>query len=330
MSVKVSASKASAKARRGPLRLVAVDESQPRAVKARDISLLPTDSAEDAAVCVLSNALDQFVANVPAFRLAEAVESVHQMRVALRRLRAAAAMFRPAVGGEHVEAALARAKRIATVLGQARDWDVFQEMLDQIPREQFTDERAFVALLDAVELRRRAAYRAALALFDGTEPTNFVTDLRRLIATRGWRATAAATAPGSAQKFAAHRLSQLRKRVLKKSHGLARLNVEQRHEARIALKKARYGAEFFQTLFGHRRRARAFSRALADLQDGLGVYNDLATADRLLDEIDAANDAKACVASGLVRGWFAHAARAGAAHAEDSEKQLKELKPFWR
>ena len=46
---------------------------QPKAVKAREISLLPTNSVEDAAVCILSNALDQFVANVPAFRLTAGV-----------------------------------------------------------------------------------------------------------------------------------------------------------------------------------------------------------------------------------------------------------------
>lgn len=316
--------------RQATLRLVAASGAAPRAVKARDISLLETDSVEDAAVCILSNTLDQFVANVPVFRMTEAPESVHQMRVGLRRLRAAAGLFRRVLGGEELEAARARAKTIAATLGAARDWDVFRDMLEHIPRARFDDESSFFALLDAVELRRRAGYRDALALLDAPQTRAFVDDLRRLLAARGWRRGQGADAPGSARAFASETLTRLRKRVVKKSRGLATLTADERHEVRIALKKARYASEFFHSLFAHRGRARAFGKALAQMQDGLGVYNDMATANRLLDEIESAGDARISGAAGFVRGWFAHAAQAGDAHAEESETRLRELKPYWK
>jgi len=54
------------------------------------------------------------------------------------------------------------------------------------------------------------------------------------------------------------------------------LSPERRHEARIALKKARYGAEFFESLFSGKD-ARAYLRDLAMIQDQLGDENDRAT-----------------------------------------------------
>ena len=303
--------------------------TEPQVVKAREIKLLRTDTLEDAAVCILSSTLDHFVANVPALRAAGAPESVHQMRVALRRMRAAIGLLRPMLTGPVLETTRDRAKNIASMLGGARDWDVFRDMIDAGPRAQLADEPGFFSLLDAVELRKRRGYREILALLDSPETPQFVSDLRRTVALRDWRATDEARLPGSACDFAATALTRLRKRTLKKSHNLARLSADARHEARIAMKKARYGAEFFQSLFDHRRRARAFLKALADMQDGLGVYNDMETANRLLDEIDADADPVTREASGFVRGWFPHAAQAGAEHAEESEKRLKALKPFW-
>lgn len=303
-------------------------EAPAAAQKAQAVKLLATDSIEDAAVCVFSAALDHFEANLPAFRAAQAPESVHQMRVALRRLRAAIGMFRDALSGPALEAARERAKEIASVLGEARNWDVFREMLDGGPGAALADEPSYAALLEAIEKRRAAAYHAAQKTLDGAATKSFVAAFRKAIAGRDWTAAPGATEEGSAKDFAQAALTRLRKRVLKKSKGLAKLTPEERHQVRIALKKARYGAEFFESLFSHVEEAEDFSSALATMQDGLGVYNDMEMTNSLLDEIDSEGDA-AWRASGFARGWFAHAAQAGAAHAKKSEKRLKALKPFW-
>src|SRR6202000_3327884 len=52
-------------------------------------------------------------------------EPVHQMRVAVRRLRSAIAMFRPAVGCASVALVDGGLKVLGARLGPARDWDVF-------------------------------------------------------------------------------------------------------------------------------------------------------------------------------------------------------------
>lgn len=55
-------------------------------MKAGAVQLRPADAA---AVCVFSTALDHFGANLPLLLAERSPESVHQMRAALRRLRAA-------------------------------------------------------------------------------------------------------------------------------------------------------------------------------------------------------------------------------------------------
>src|SRR5207244_2816775 len=78
----------------------------------------------------------------------------------------------------------------------------------------------------------------------------------------------------------AKRDRQLRKR----SKRLRQLAPADRHRARIAAKKLRYAAEFFAPLYREARAAR-YIDALARLQGALGKLNDLATADRLLDDL---------------------------------------------
>jgi CHAD domain-containing protein len=299
-------------------------------VKAREVALLRSDSAEDAAVVVFCDCLDHFEANRPVFRQGEPPESVHQMRVALRRLRAALGLFRPVVAGPALDAARGAAKEMGAALGAARNWDVFQDLLAAGPGPALANDPGQGALLDAIAARRARAYRAAAAAIEGPPAQALLDDFREAIAGRDWTVAPQWAEEGSAREFARAALARLRRRVRRKSKGLAGLSAPQRHRVRIALKKARYGAEFFQSLFGGEAAAADFIAALAKLQDGLGVYTDMAMAAALLDEIDADADAGPGLrASGFVRGWFAHAAQAGDDHARKSEKRLRRLEPFW-
>ncbi|MGJ0507998.1 MAG: CHAD domain-containing protein [Methylocystis sp.] len=298
------------------------------AQKAKPVKLLESDSVEDAAVCVFSAALDHFEANIACFLAGQSVESVHQMRVALRRLRAAMGLFGKALEGERLDAAKARAKRLGATLGAARNWDVFREMLDEGPGAALGDDPSFHALLRDLDGRRAGAYHAARAALEGEETDVFLAEFRKAIAGRDWEPAPGAADEGAAMDFARAALGRLRKRVRRKSKNLAERTPEERHQARIALKKARYGAEFFETLFDADDAA-DYTATLARMQDGLGAFNDMATAQRLLDEIDGDGGAT-LRASGFVRGWFAHAAQDAIDHARKSEKRLKKLKPFWK
>jgi CHAD domain-containing protein len=315
-------------ASRSRLRLVAsAARPVPASVKAAPLALGRDVPLDDAIAKILAACLDHFAANRVSFRETGHPESIHQMRVALRRLRAAAGLFKRAIPSAELERAAARAKSIAATLGEARDWDVFRDLLETGPREAIRDEPSFYALLDAVELRRARAYENVRAALDAPETKQYDAELREALGRRSWAGEHQTAASGSARDFAARALDRLRRRALKTSKGLGALSPERRHEARIALKKARYAAEFFESLF--HAPARKYLRALAKIQDSLGADNDMEMASRLLNEIDAAEGDKTMRATGFVRGWCAHAQFQGAARAGKSEKVLKELRPFW-
>jgi triphosphatase len=268
------------------------------------------------------------------------------MRVALRRLRACLSFVRRRFpGAPALEAGSARARALATALGEARDWDVFREHLDEGPRERLNEEPSFYALLDAVELRRARAYEAARALVAAPATRRFVLDLRQAATHRAWRENAApdkaapdkaahdmepSDAPGSARVFAARTLDRLHRRAVKKCDHLADLAPAQRHEARIALKKTRYAAEFFESLFDAPRATKKYLRAIAKIQDCLGADNDLTTADRLIRSVSTGDDDKTALAAGFVRGWQAHAQQARLAQNHKNERIARRLEPFWR
>lgn len=309
-------------------------------VKARRSTLAADASLDDAIVAIIGSCLDQFEANWPALtRSNDPEESIHQMRVALRRLRAAAGLVRRGVRSPALEAGCARAKSIAAALGAARNWDVLRDMLTEVSFAPMSAEPSFYALLDAVECRRAGAHDAVRTLIAARETTQFVLDLRAALAARDW-AGAGSDAPEavtldtrathSAREFAVLSLDRLHRKTMKKGRKLASVTPEKRHEARIALKKSRYAAEFFETMFDARRDARKYLRRCAAVQDALGAFNDIAMAAHLLREIDDELGERVSPASSFVAGWYAHAQDGMAADWKDAERCLRKLKPFWR
>jgi triphosphatase len=126
--------------------------------------------------------------------------------------------------------------------------------------------------------------------------------------------------------FAGKTLERLHKRALKRGRGLLQKPPEDRHEVRIVLKNIRYTVEFFSSFFES---ARPYLRAVAKLQDGLGAFNDAASATQHLRDVEAAAGPQAAKAAGIVLGWCGR----GAANADDNLRQtwkaFKQTRPFW-
>jgi hypothetical protein len=70
-------------------------------------------------------------------------------------------------------------------------------------------------------------------------------------------------------------------------------------------------------------------RAVAKLQDGLGAFNDTASATHHLRDVEAAANPQAAKAAGIVLGWCGR----GAVNADDELRQawksFKRTRPFW-
>ena len=78
----------------------------------------------------MSSALRHLIANVGPAKRGDA-EGVHQIRVAVRRLRAALALFEPHLHPATLSGLNDELRRFGSIFGQARDWDVF--VLETLP-----------------------------------------------------------------------------------------------------------------------------------------------------------------------------------------------------
>jgi len=110
-------------------------------------------------------------------------------------------------------------------------------------------------------------------------------------------------------------------------HGLSLLTMatEERHEVRIAVKKLRYATEFFAALFPPKA-ARRYIETLAVLQDELGVLNDAATTDILLQHLKAQDS----MAIGAVSGWCAHGVTVHLTSMDAAWQKYYRCRPFWK
>jgi adenylate cyclase len=254
---------------------------------------------------------------------AQDAEFVHQMRVALRRLRSGVRTFRPALP-EGFEAAVAPPIRaLARTLGAARDWDVLAEEIVAPVRQAFAEDARLDALAAAVERLResaRASVRRALA--DSAYAIfllDFGARLHRL---------EAASAAGNLAGFAARRLDRLHKKALALADAARAQAPDALHALRIGVKRLRYATEFFAPLYPAGE-VRSTLAALTSLQDALGALNDLSRAGGLLAQC-MDDDPALREAVSLLGGWH------GPRHAElgrltlQGIRRLQKMHRFWR
>jgi CHAD domain-containing protein len=240
------------------------------------------------------------------------------MRVGLRRLRSALDLFAPVIPAP---ADFDNELRwIAGELGKARDWEVLAGT---------TLEKAFDSAaedVDATAVQQAAAHiatenrKAAVAAVNSVRYTRLIIKFTLWIDEKGWQTNQPQKSRKALQKsitgFASETLKRRHKRLLKRGHGLAELDDETRHRARIAAKKVRYATEFFSSLFD-RRAVKRYITALSDLQDDLGWRNDVVVANGLLRSLSERKPETAAGAA-FARGYLA--SRAAADH--DAMKAL--------
>jgi triphosphatase len=267
----------------------------PRAVKAGAVALKRKASMGEALAGILRNCLEQMQANEQGV-LAGEVESLHQMRVGLRRLRAAMDMVKDMA---QLPAPLAAdIEWLAGELGDARNWDVFIESL--LPGLPLLDEhkpalaRVEVAAREEAE-RHRARVRAAVG---SPRYTSLMLGMGSWIAGQGWKQSGkqsgqqdgqpdAQAADALAQKVAkaAPRLVQhAAARVRKRARHYDLQRPESLHKVRIAAKKERYAREFFEALGQGKESARRHD-LLTDMQEELGLLNDSVVARELVGQL---------------------------------------------
>jgi inorganic triphosphatase YgiF len=258
-------------------------DDKAHAVKATPVTLKRKATLGEALGEILHNCLLQMQANERGV-LAGDVESLHQMRVGLRRLRAALAMVEGVV--QLPEPMAADIEWLAGELGEARNWDVFLEsVLPGLPLAE--EHKPALARVEAAAREEADRHRARVRSAVGSPRyTALLLALGGWIAGKGWQHTALPADPleqkvaKAAPKLVQHAAARVRKRA--RGYDLKR--PECLHKVRIAAKKERYAREFFAAL-SHDRKATRRHDLLSGMQDELGEINDAFVARELVAQL---------------------------------------------
>lgn len=301
--------------------------SEPSASKGRKPALDPDLTAEDALSRIIQACLDQLIANEPCVTDTKDPEGIHQMRVALRRMRSALRLFRKLLPPNQYDEIVAELRWLTAALGPARDWDVFSTeivgpVLDHMPGHEGLD-----ILRHRANVRRGRARKTAQEAVVSSRFTELILRLSAWMADQAWRdqplSEESARLFAPARDFAAEALRKRFKSVRKLGKRIETLPVPERHQLRIEVKKLRYAIEFFGGLFDAQT-VKKFSKRLASLQDDLGYLNDVAVAAHLAGEVAAAarepERGSLRAAEGVLVGWHGHGV---ATHEEDLIRDVK-------
>jgi triphosphatase len=329
------------KAERGYALRKGLKASAPAPVRAEAIALDKDAATIEALSAIAQECLRQVAGNAPGLVTDDDTEWVHQMRVGTRRLRSCLTLMKRFSEEAELEPLVAEVKWLATLLGNARDWDVFAT--ETLPPRAAWFARDPSAAPGIKRLRDRAARRrrdARKRAREGVASPRFqrlllaaglIAATPRLAASGEGSApeTAGSDAPGDgsarASVFAAKLLARRHRKFAELAQTLAHAGNDERHAARIAAKRLRYVAEFFSPLYPGKR-TRTYLETLAATQDALGQFNDAVTAATLAGELSGTVDA---AASGAVRGWVAAQAAAIEPGLAKALRRFNAAKPFW-
>ena len=249
-------------------------------------------TAAGAFQAIARNTLVQIAANGVVLREADSVEAVHQLRVAVRRLRSTISTFKNLVDDDRTDDIAAELKWLAAACDDARDFDVFAADAAAL------DDPALdlAPLLTAIEAARARGHAKACAAVASGRFRELVLETTAWVETGAWLTqggkASAKRRDMPAERFAAKALERRRKALLKRGADLQAQDDAGRHEARIAAKKLRYAAEAFAALFDAAA-AKAFIKGLKRLQDQLGLMNDAAVAAALVERLKLKGKAQA-------------------------------------
>lgn len=277
----------------------------------------------------------QIASNMALMAESEASEVPHQLRIGLRRLRTAFAVFSGPLGHDALAPLSTQARDLGRVVGSLRDVDVLTGEVMAASGSSGLDAAAVGALAAALEERRttvRAEVREALVA-PGT--VGFLFDLARLIEGRGWLSPSdysqterlAAPIGGLAPAL----LDKRHRKVMRRGRGIRKLSATELHALRKELKKFRYTADVLGVIWPGKKVA-GYLKTLKRLQDQFGTLNDAAMVGEYLTGSGAPgrNDPDAQRAAGWLLGTLAVRAREDCPALFDSWDTFASRKPFWR
>jgi triphosphatase len=319
------------------------DGDEPGSFKAESIALGPTLPAAEGFQIIVRACIRHFRLNEPLLVARRSADTLHQARVAIRRLRSALSLFEPMVTDQKYKRLKRRLRDVSHQFGEARNLDVF--IADTpVPDVDKGGQLPPFALKPGVQAQaeRQHAYERVINTLQSKRFRQFMQDLVAWIQTGPWRISdepkSRAARDQNIEDFAAFVLKRRRRKLKRHGRHLERLTPQERHRIRIEAKNLRYASEFFSELFSgrkHRKRYRVFITALGDLQAGLGDLNDIQNEQEIAAELASHK---------ITSASRSRARHAATGHLGDQDKRtaallistceahqrFSEAKPFWK
>ena len=132
------------------------------AERARPVHLRAGVTGGEAFIQIARSCMTQVRSNAQLLRDGRNPEILHQLRVGLRRLRAAFTAFKLILPGEAANRFAAEIKWVGSELDSARDIDVFIEDASRLPKSRDSDEPVSKEFGERLRVTRTARYERAL------------------------------------------------------------------------------------------------------------------------------------------------------------------------
>jgi inorganic triphosphatase YgiF len=250
-------------------------------------------------------------------------EGIHQMRIAIRRLRTALVLFGSYLEPVALERFESELRRLGQLLGEARDWDVF--CLQTLPEALEEPERA--GLLPVAQAERNASH---VRLQDALARPDLTGTVLRMAC---WAQDEHLLANHAARQLqladiAPELLDRLARKVAKRGQHIDRLSDADLHRVRKSLKKLRYGIDDLAGLY-RPKAVKAFRKHCKDLQAWLGTINDAAVAARLAKSLVQNGQSDRVPAVGAVSGWSETRLRKAKRKLSGAWSEFRDASPFW-
>jgi CHAD domain-containing protein len=247
---------------------------------------LVTDAFEQVMVACVR----QFSINEEVLRAEpDGVEAVHQLRVAVRRTRAAMTLFKKVVGDDPGAQAVSRdLKWVSDLLGDARDLDVLLSGPLKTMRLRHPGVEGLHDLCEACQRRRRDARQRLNEAVHTVRFRSLLLNITSLIYVGDWRKNPQ-TKTLRTQLFCAFARKELNgqlKKLMRKRvrEAIGGVDEEKRHAVRTKSKRLRYMAEFLHPISASKRFDKVLDH-LKGVQETLGKVHDGVASEQIIARV---------------------------------------------
>jgi len=289
-------------------------------------------------LAIIGSCLAEVIATADGARARDDPEAIHDLRVAIRRLRAAMVILRKDAPSDGLTALGAGLRDLQQELGAAREWDVLiDETIGAMP-DKMRAIRGMHKLIGIAEAQRAEGHRRARAALRSRKYAGFLLRLKAAIGdSRGGDVTRAIGGADAGTDAASRAFATRAAEVLRDRHRKVRalgkvisaLDAQELHELRIRIKKLRYAAEFFREIWPGRR-AELYLAALSRLQQVSGTAHDASVAIDMAGRLEAAGGHGISQAAGAVRDWAAKCLARDRKRLGRCWRKFDERKRFWK